>query len=76
MEVDYHAIKEKQLKELNPGETYLWGANVCEVTDQKDPDGDIQVLNLSTGEIHRYPPDSIVTPCVCKITVLYTGGIE
>lgn len=59
-----------ELRTLQPGLTFLRGADVCVVTDQTDPDGDIQVVNLVSGELHRYPPDNVVTPCVCKLVVL------
>lgn len=57
------------LKELATGDTFSRGAHVCIVTDQIDPDGDIQVVDLATGELHRYPPDNKVTAVLCKIEV-------
>lgn len=59
------------LAAIEPGNTFMRGAAVCVVTDQRDPDGDIQVVNLSTGELHRYPADDVVTPCTCKLDILF-----
>lgn len=54
--------EQKQLRDLNPGDCFEDNGQVCLRTSEWDPDGDIQVVNLHTGVIHRYPPDTMFAP--------------
>lgn len=61
--MDVEILEEQVLLwEISPGECFEVGGDVCLRTSEQDPDGDIQVVNLHTGDIHRYPPDSMWTP--------------
>lgn len=44
----------KVLSSLKPGTVFLYNGEVYEKSAEVDPDGDIVVMRLSDGTIHRY----------------------
>lgn len=55
------------IKDVKPGECFERGHGICIKTTEKDPDGDIQVVDLRSGELHHYPADDKVTPLRAEI---------
>ena len=55
------------LSEIKPGECFIRGEELFMKTTETDLDGDVQVVNMSNGEIHRYPPENMVEPKKMKI---------
>lgn len=60
--------KQELLSEIRAGECFMRGEELFMKTTEADPDGDIQVVNMKSGEIHRYPPDNMVEPKNMKLT--------
>ena len=50
------------LSELKNGQCFERGDQICIKTNEADPDGDIITVELHTGDVHRFPPDNMVTP--------------
>lgn len=55
------------IQEIKTADCFEWEKHICIKTKETDPDGDIQVVDLKTGEVHRLPPDTVVTPIVAII---------
>ncbi len=55
------------LLEIKTAYCFEWEHHICIKTKEKDPDGDIQAVDLHTGAIHRLPPDLVVTPLKATI---------
>ena len=57
------------ISDIKTGDCFERGDSVCIKTNEADPDGDIQVVDLHTGVLHRYPPDNMVTPVKAMLKV-------
>lgn len=56
MKIDVNLPKElKSLSSIQPGTVFVHDGDVYEKSAETDPDGDIVVMKLSDGTIHRYP---------------------
>lgn len=51
----------KTLSSLKPGTVFLYDGEVYEKSAEVDPDGDIIVMRLSDGTIHRYTECTVST---------------
>lgn len=61
MDIDVKSLPAgKLLSEVKPGTCFMRGSDVYIKTDEVDPDGDIQVVNLKDGSLHRYPSNNEV----------------
>ena len=62
MKIDIQLPKEIQtLSSLSPGEIFVYDGEVYEKSAETDPDGDIIVMKLSDGTIHRYTECTVST---------------
>lgn len=57
------------LSDLKAGSCFVRGERYYIKTTECDADGDIQVVDLNTGELHRYPPDNVITPVKAKMQI-------
>ena len=56
-----------RIKDIKPGDNFKRGDMIFIRTNETDPDETIIVVDLETGEVHRYPPDDVVTPVEARI---------
>ena len=69
MDIDVKSLPAgKLLSEVKPGTCFMRGSDIYIKTDEIDPDGDIQVVNLKDGSLHRYPSNNEVFIIKVRLT--------